>query len=111
MVGPLASRNVVVPSEGAGLVPEKAIAPLPRSEPPPPSAEEDAAERRQLTVLFCDLAGSTALSARLDPEDLREVMAAYRRVVTKAVRGQGGYVAKFLGDGVELLAILACFLA
>ena len=85
--------------EDAGLMPE-AIAQLLRSEPPPPSAEDDAAERRQLTVLFCDLAGSTALSARLDPEDLREVMAAYRRAVTEAVRGQGGYVAQYLGDGV-----------
>jgi len=85
--------------EDAGLTPE-AIAQLLRSEPPPPSAEDDAAERRQLTVLFCDLAGSTALSARLDPEDLREVMAAYRRAVTEAVRGQGGYVAQYLGDGV-----------
>ena len=59
-----------------------------------------AAERRHLTVLFCDLAGSTALSARLDPEDLSEVMADYRRVVADAVRKKGGYVAKFLGDGV-----------
>ena len=63
-------------------------------------AEATSAERRQLTVLFCDLAGSTAVSARLDPEDLREVMAAYRRAVTQAVQHQGGYVAKFLGDGV-----------
>ncbi|HYI84154.1 MAG TPA: adenylate/guanylate cyclase domain-containing protein, partial [Acetobacteraceae bacterium] len=63
-------------------------------------AEGHGAERRQLTVLFCDLAGSTALSARLDPEDLREVMAAYHRAVTEAVRKQGGHVAKYLGDGV-----------
>ena len=53
-----------------------------------------------MTVLFCDLAGSTALSARLDPEDLREVMAAYHRAVAAVVRRQGGHVAKFLGDGV-----------
>jgi class 3 adenylate cyclase len=71
----------------------------------PPAAPEQAgtasgAERRQLTVLFCDLAGSTALSARLDPEDMREVMAAYHRAATEAVQGQGGHVAKFLGDGV-----------
>jgi class 3 adenylate cyclase len=62
------------------------------------------AERRQLTILFCDLAGSTALAARLDPEDLRDAMAAYRGVVTKAVRRHGGHVAQFLCDGV-----LACF--
>ena len=54
-------------------------------------AEGHGAERRQLTVLFCDLAGSTALSARIDPEDLREVMAAYHRAVADAIRGQGGY--------------------
>jgi class 3 adenylate cyclase len=65
-----------------------------------PASPPVGAERRQLTVLFCDLAGSTALSARLDPEDLREVMTAYHDAVTKAVRAQGGYVAKFLGDGV-----------
>ena len=51
-------------------------------------------------MLFCDLAGSTALSARLDPEDLREVMAAYHRAVAEVVRRQGGHVAKLLGDGV-----------
>ena len=94
MLGAIAALR----GEGAGLV--EAIAPLPRSKPQLPSAEDDAAERRQLTVLFCDLAGSTALSARLDPEDLREIMAAYRRAVTEAVRGQGGYIAQFLGDGV-----------
>ena len=50
--------------------------------------------------MFCDLVGSTALASRLDPEDLREVMAAYHGAVTEAVRRQGGYVAKLLGDGV-----------
>src|SRR5215831_4425638 len=58
------------------------------------------AERRQLTVMFCDLVGSTALSAQLDPEDLREVFAAYHRAVTKVVRGFDGFVAKYMGDGV-----------
>jgi class 3 adenylate cyclase/predicted ATPase len=54
------------------------------------------AERRQLTVMFCDLVGSTALSAWLDPEDLREVIAAYHRVVA----GFDGFVSRFMGDGV-----------
>ena len=58
------------------------------------------AERRQLTVMFCDLVGSTALSARLDPEDYREVIAAYHRVVADAVRSFDGFVAKYMGDGV-----------
>src|SRR5437762_6649603 len=55
------------------------------------------AERRQLTVMFCDLVGSTALSARLDPEDLREVIAAYHRAVADTVRGLDGFVAKYMG--------------
>ena len=58
------------------------------------------AERRQLTVMFCDLVGSTELSARLDPEDLREVIAAYHRAVADVVRGLDGFVAKYMGDGV-----------
>jgi class 3 adenylate cyclase len=58
------------------------------------------AERRQLTVMFCDLVGSTALSTRLDPEDLREVIAAYHRAVVDVVRSFDGFVAKYMGDGV-----------
>jgi class 3 adenylate cyclase len=59
------------------------------------------AERRQLTVMFCDLVGSTALASRLDPEDLREVLASYRAAVAEVVAGFGGYVAKYMGDGVR----------
>jgi len=59
-----------------------------------------AAERRQITVMFCDLVGSTALSAQLDPEDLREVIAAYYREVADTVGRFGGFVAKYMGDGV-----------
>src|SRR5437660_2704146 len=58
------------------------------------------AERRQLTVMFCDLVGSTELSARLDPEDLREVYAVYHRAVAEIVAGFDGFVAKYMGDGV-----------
>ncbi len=58
------------------------------------------AERRQVTVMFSDLVGSTALSARMDPEDLREVIGAYQKCVTETVRPFGGFVAKYLGDGV-----------
>jgi class 3 adenylate cyclase len=57
------------------------------------------AERRQLTVMFCDLVGSTALSARLDPEDLRSVITAYHRCCTELVQRSGGFVAKYIGDG------------
>jgi len=58
------------------------------------------AERRQLTVMFCDLVGSTELSSRLDPEDLREVIAAYHRAAADAVKSFDGFVAKYMGDGV-----------
>jgi class 3 adenylate cyclase/predicted ATPase len=58
------------------------------------------AERRQLTVIFCDLVGSTALSARLDPEDLREIIGAYHRAVAEIVAGFDGFVAKYMGDGI-----------
>src|SRR5437773_7588093 len=61
---------------------------------------EDTAERRQVTVMFSDLVGSTALSARMDPEDLREVISAYQKCVTETVRRFGGFVAKYMGDGV-----------
>jgi class 3 adenylate cyclase len=63
------------------------------------SAPADA-ERRQLTVAFCDLVASTELSARLDPEDLREVITAYHRAVAEIVVGFDGFVAKYMGDGV-----------
>src|SRR5215472_8752681 len=60
----------------------------------------DSAERRQLTVMFCDLVGSTELSARLDPEDLRDVIAAYHRAVTGVVTGLDGLISRYMGDGV-----------
>jgi class 3 adenylate cyclase len=58
------------------------------------------AERRQLTVLFCDLVGSTELAAPLDPEDLRDVMRAYQTACAEVIGSFEGHVAKFLGDGV-----------
>jgi class 3 adenylate cyclase/predicted ATPase len=72
------------------------------SAPRPPKVSEirDAAERRQVTVMFCDLVGSTALSARMDPEDLREVISAYQKCVAETVGRFGGFVAKYMGDGV-----------
>src|SRR5215472_16845105 len=64
---------------------------------PPPI---DAAERRQLTVMFCDLVGSTPLSTRFDLEDLREIVGAYHRCVADTAGRFGGFVAKYMGDGV-----------
>ena len=66
----------------------------------PGVSPEDRAERRQVTVMFSDLVGSTALSARMDPEDLREVISAYQKCVAETVQRFGGFVAKFMGDGV-----------
>src|SRR4051812_26133354 len=63
-------------------------------------AAKDTAGRRQVTVMFSDLVGSTALSARMDPEDLREVISAYQKCVAETVRRCGGFVAKYMGDGV-----------
>jgi class 3 adenylate cyclase/tetratricopeptide (TPR) repeat protein len=63
-------------------------------------APQDIAERRQLTVMFCDLVGSTALSAGLDPEDLRAIIGAYHRRCTELIEHNGGFVAKYMGDGV-----------
>jgi class 3 adenylate cyclase/predicted ATPase len=64
------------------------------------AAHQDAAERRQLTVMFCDLTDSTALAAQLDPEDVREVIRAYQDACTDIVSTYGGFLAKFMGDGV-----------
>jgi len=66
----------------------------------PTSASKTGAERRQLTVMFCDLVGSTALSARFDPEDLREIVGAYHRAVAETVGRFAGFIAKYMGDGV-----------
>ena len=78
-------------SEGAAREPR----PAPPSETPPPEAE-----RRQLTILFCDLVGSTELTSRLDPEDMGRVIRAYQDCCTAAISDWGGHVAKYMGDGV-----------
>ena len=69
-----------------------------RPQTPSPAAPE--AERRQLTVLFCDLVGSTALSAQLDPEDLRAVVRAYQETCAKVIARFDGHIAQYLGDGL-----------
>lgn len=72
----------------------------PTTPQPPPAPSESRAERRQLTVMFVDLVGSTVLASRLDPEDLREIIGAYHRCVADTVARFSGYVAKYMGDGV-----------
>jgi len=82
---------------GCGKPVGEAAAPAPPAPPPPRS---DTAERRQLTVMFCDLVGSTALASRLDPEDLREVIGDYHKCVAESIGRFDGFVAKYMGDGV-----------
>jgi class 3 adenylate cyclase/predicted ATPase len=81
--------------DGVEKGPLKAAPPATTSATP-----QDAAERRQVTVMFSDLVGSTALAARMDPEDLREIISAYQKCVAETVGRFGGFVAKYLGDGV-----------
>lgn len=66
----------------------------------PDRAVQATPERRQLTVMFCDLAGATEMSTRLDPEELREILTRYRRICAGAVQRLSGHIAQYLGDGV-----------
>ena len=79
-----------------------AIAALRTELTPAPETQQasSTAERRQLTVMFCDLVGSTKLASRHDPEDFREIIAAYHRAVADVARSLDGFVAKYMGDGV-----------
>jgi class 3 adenylate cyclase/predicted ATPase len=94
---PLGPRKRVLKAI-ASLDPTRA--PPVASSPAPRTPAADAAERRQLTVMFCDLVGSTALSARLDPEDMRQVIRAYQDACSGVVARYDGFVAKFMGDGL-----------
>src|ERR1700736_4848190 len=71
-----------------------------RTPPGTKPAPRDSAERRQLTVMFCDLVGSSALSARLDPEDLRAVIGAYHACIAEVIARNEGVIARYMGDGV-----------
>jgi class 3 adenylate cyclase/predicted ATPase len=85
----------------ANLKAAEKVAPAPPVAVAPPAPRTaDTAERRQVTVMFSDLVGSTALAARMDPEDLRDLISAYHKCVAEAVRRFGGFVAQYLGDGV-----------
>jgi class 3 adenylate cyclase/tetratricopeptide (TPR) repeat protein len=96
---------------GGMTVPSNQVpVPSPSSSPPPPQSLDarpqtlvsrpDAGERRQLTVMFIDLVGSTTLSHQLDPEELRDVIQAYRETCAAAISRFGGYLAKYIGDGL-----------
>ncbi len=88
---------------GMTLVPPSAQATKPARQPQAQgeaAPEAPDAERRQLTVMFCDLVGSTALSERLDPEDLREVIHTYQECCAGVVARFDGYIARYMGDGL-----------
>src|SRR5215471_8066163 len=87
--------------KGKGVqTPKRAPRPKARPTPTKPQVAALEAERRQLTVMFCDLVGSTALSERLDPEELREVVRAYQETCTDVIQRYEGYIAQHLGDGL-----------
>ena len=89
---------------GVSLVPSPQSS-VPSPQPPAPrpqtlDSRRDAAERRQLTVMFCDLVGSTTLSERLDPEEWREVVQTYQGTCAEVISRFDGYIAQYLGDGL-----------
>jgi class 3 adenylate cyclase len=99
-VGSVGHRRKLL--DGIAALRVEASGPAPLSDAPPAIREpaNDTAERRQVTVMFSDLVGSTSLSARMDPEDLREVISGYQTCIADTARGYGGFVAKYMGDGV-----------
>ena len=105
--------NIMLIWVGPTVPPSPPDAPSPPSAPPAPMAAPSLpflpnasptsaveAERRQLTVMFCDLVGSTCLSEQFDPEDLREILLAYQNASAKVIALFGGHIAKYLGDGL-----------
>jgi class 3 adenylate cyclase len=102
-VGPVGHRRILLEAIAALRTDTNANAPSAEASTAsnaPSVSPEDRAERRQVTVMFSDLVGSTALSGRMDPEDLREVISAYQKCVAETVRRSGGFLAKYMGDGV-----------
>jgi SAM domain (Sterile alpha motif)/Adenylate and Guanylate cyclase catalytic domain len=104
-IGPVGHRRILLEAIAAlrgdtgGNPPSADVATTPSV---PNVSSEDRAERRQITVMFSDLVGSTALSTRMDPEDLREVISAYQNSAAATVGRFGGFVAKYMGDGVSV---------
>ncbi len=99
-VGIVGHRRKLLDAIAALRTDDNVTAPAPDAVLTHGKAPTNTAERRQVTVMFSDLVGSTALSARMDPEDLREVISAYQKCVAETVRRFGGFVAKYMGDGV-----------
>jgi class 3 adenylate cyclase len=99
-IGIVGHRRVLLEAIAALQATGTTTEPPPQGVSTPPSTAQDTAERRQVTVMFSDLVGSTALSGCMDPEDLREVISAYQKCVAEIVHRFGGFVAKYMGDGV-----------
>src|SRR3984885_2907789 len=99
-VGPVGHRRTLLEAIDALRRDNAPSADVAATSSVPNISSEDRAERRQVTVMFSDLVGSTALSARMDPEDFREVISAYQNSVAETVGRFGGFVAKYMGDGV-----------
>ena len=99
-VGPLGHRLILLEAIAALHADASLSTDIAATSSAPNISPENRVERRQVTVMFSDLVGSTALSARMDPEDLREVISAYQNSVAKTVDRCGGFVAKYMGDGV-----------
>ena len=105
-VSPVSQPHVVatdVQTDGPTASPEDLSTASLRDEPaiiPAPTSSTSDAERRQLTVMFCDLVGSTDLSGKLDPEDLREVVRAYQETAAEVIQRYEGHIAQYLGDGL-----------
>src|SRR4029077_7156268 len=91
-VGPVGHRRIILDAIAALRTSADAKAPPPEAPPIVPKPAQDTAERRQVTVMFSDLVGSTALAARMDPEDLREVISGYQKCVAETVRRFDGFV-------------------
>jgi len=99
---PLANEQATRPRQPPPPLRAAEPAPILAASPRTPTVARDlpGAERRQLTMMFCDLADSTRLSAQLDPEEMGDVIRAYQEMVSEAVRRFDGFVAKFMGDGI-----------
>src|SRR2546427_10249566 len=99
--GDMASGQAVAPQPTQTTQPPAAQAkPPPQVESPPTAPHTPEAERRQLTVMFCDLVDSTALSGQLDPEEYREVVRAYQSACREVIQRYDGHIAQLLGDGL-----------